>query len=88
VARAVGGVEEVWPEALAPLLAVPGPGEEDLVAPLRRLLAASPEELHAWRMAAHRACLENFEITAQAERLAAWLQGLVRTGGTGMEHRA
>lgn len=88
VARAVGGVGEVWPEALAHLLAVPGPGEEDLVAPLRRLLGASPEDLHAWRLAAWNACRENFEMSAQAARLAGWLQGLAQSGGAGGNRRA
>lgn len=76
VARAVGGVGEIWPQELETLLSVPGPGEDDLMAPLRRLLTASPGELHAWRLAAWNACRENFEITVQAARLAAWLQSL------------
>ncbi len=88
VARAVGGVAEVWPEELASLLSIPGPGEEDLVAPLRRVLTASPEELHGWRLAAWNACRENFEIAAQTGRLAAWLQRLVRRDGAGTDPTA
>ncbi|EPR31002.1 glycosyl transferase group 1 [Alkalidesulfovibrio alkalitolerans DSM 16529] len=80
VARDVGGLREVWPTALAPFLADPKQGDslrgDDLREPLRQALTCDPEKFAKHRLAAWRACRENFDLKTQSKRLADWLSQL------------
>lgn len=80
VARDVGGVREVWPPELTPFLADSERGDplrgDDLREPLRRALTCGPESLAEHRLAAWRACRENFDLKTQTTRLAKWLSQL------------
>ena len=90
VARDVGGVGECWPESLPELLvpfagperytdwsAVPPaelPRRLPLYAPLRTVLAASPDQVLRWKTAAWEHCARNFSLQTQAVRLETFFQ--------------
>ena len=98
VGRAVGGVEECWPEALPELL-VPYEGTEQdtdweagaerggvalpLYAPLRRALAASAQEIVRWKRAAWEHCRDNFSLAVQAGKLEAFFERCIHPAGRG-----
>lgn len=76
VARDVGGVREVWPEALAPLWAGAPDDTGGLDRALDLALTADDACLLGWKTAAWQACRERFDLDTQAARILTWLQGL------------
>ncbi len=68
VARMVGGVNEIWPDALAPLSAgLPG-DDAALAGALATALSADDARLVAWKEAAWQACRARFDLETQAAR--------------------
>lgn len=83
VARGVGGIAEVWPESLAALLASPFPRDGSRLEPiLRAVFSASDAELLAWKKAAREACVTNFSLDTQSEKLDAYFRELISPGKT------
>jgi glycosyltransferase involved in cell wall biosynthesis len=76
VARDVGGVREIWPEAMDFLLADARGGGEGMYPPLKRVLDAPPDELAGYKRIALNVCRERFDQQTQARRVAEWLAGL------------
>ncbi len=88
VARNVGGIAEIWPEALRDFL-VPaysdGPVDRTEAATpsfhsaLRHILSASPETLQEWKTTAWNQCVEAFSMDTQARRLETFFMDLIQT---------
>ena len=77
VARDVGGVKEIWPQAgLDGLLFGPKPG--DLTAALKVVFNAEHEQLLAWSDVALNQCREVFDQSVQARRLYDWYASLAQ----------
>ncbi|MDR3640695.1 MAG: glycosyltransferase [Humidesulfovibrio sp.] len=73
VARAAGGVPEIWPEACRAYLTPPADGPEGLEKALRLLLALPWEERQAVRRAAWEHARARFNLPDQAARFARWM---------------
>jgi glycosyltransferase involved in cell wall biosynthesis len=73
VARAGGGVPEIWPVACGAYLAPPAAGADGLERSLRELLALPGHELLALRRAAWEHARTQFNLPDQAARFAAWM---------------
>jgi glycosyltransferase involved in cell wall biosynthesis len=80
VARAVGGIPEVWPESLGELLAEPGAGAASLTVCLRRVFAAGSERVAAMRRAAWEKARADLNRDVQFARLEQWLASVARPG--------
>ncbi len=76
VSRDVGGVREVWPQALEPLLFGSRPGS--LTVALEAVFNAQEEQLLAWSDIALTQCRTAFNQVIQAQRLHDWYAGLAR----------
>ena len=77
VARDVGGVKEIWPQAgLDGLLFGSKPG--DLTAALKVVFNAEHEQLLAWSDVALNQCREVFDQSVQARRLYDWYASLAQ----------
>lgn len=74
VARMVGGVSEIWPDALAPLSAGPPGDAAALAAALATALSADDARLIAWKEAARQACRQRFDLDAQAAQTLAFFE--------------
>lgn len=84
VARNAGGSGEVWPEALAALLAPDGPHDgSGLTAALGRVFAADEATLLAWKRIAWEQCREHFSLTVQAHRLEEFFRQRLDEAGRG-----
>ncbi|GAB6124537.1 glycosyltransferase [Humidesulfovibrio idahonensis] len=74
VARASGGVPEIWPPACRAFLAPPDPGPEGLEQALRVLLTLPEQERLALRRAAWEHARASFNLPDQAARFAQWME--------------
>lgn len=73
VARAGGGVPEIWPERCREFLVPAAAGPDGLEKALRRLLAMSEEERSGLRRAAWEQARTRFNLPAQAALFARWM---------------
>ena len=76
VARAVGGVREIWPQGLEGLIFDEKPGALTLA--LKAVFNAEEEQLRAWSAIALAQCRDAFNQTVQVKRLFDWYTGLAR----------
>ena len=74
VARAAGGVPEIWPEACREFLAPPDAGADGLERCLRELLTMPAEERLVLRRAAWQHARASFNLPEQAARFARWME--------------
>ena len=75
LARNIGGVQEVWPDSLAPFLLPEDSDPATWAAALNDLLLQPENQLLRYKAASWQACTDNFTLTTQISRLEAWLQG-------------
>lgn len=73
VARAGGGVPEIWPEACREFLVPAELGPAGFVVALRKLLALSGAERETLRRATWQYARDHFNLTEQAARFAQWM---------------
>jgi len=81
VARASGGVPEIWPEPCGEFLVAAAAGPDGLEKALRRLLAMSEEERFGLRRAAWEHARTRFNLPDQAALFAQWMERAPRKGG-------
>ncbi|MFO7718146.1 MAG: glycosyltransferase, partial [Desulfohalobium sp.] len=72
VARDVGGVREIWPETLNPLLLLSASTAQTWAQTLKTLLQAQSPTLLEYKAASWQACHDNFSLAQQITRLEAW----------------
>lgn len=73
VARAAGGVPEIWPEACREFLVGPEPGADGLEQALRTLLTMPAERRMTLRRATWEFARAHFDLPEQAARFADWM---------------
>jgi glycosyltransferase involved in cell wall biosynthesis len=81
VARAGGGVPEIWPERCREFLVPAVAGPEGLEKALRRLLAMTEEERRGLRRAAWEQARTRFNLPDQAALFAQWMAQASNKGG-------
>jgi len=77
VCRDVGGVREVWPEALNEFLLPRDAGPAEFHAALKKVVELSDDSLQKYKEQARIACGERFHLKKQAVEFEAWLKGLL-----------
>ena len=73
VVRDVGGVREIWPETLHPLLLPSTSTPTTWAQTLHTLLHAPTPTLLGYKAASWQACRDNFSLSSQVARLETWL---------------
>jgi len=80
IARDIGGIGEIWPDALADYLMPAKAGPDEFQVILERLMGMNTTQLNALKEASVQACRDTFNLNTKIDEFETWVQADILKG--------